>query len=587
MGVRPDVRELLLLGGVHVHVTGSGVLADHHPLVDLLPRPDQQRRALLEVEERVGVRRPGPVGDEDAVRPVRHLAGPGPVALADLMEERRAAGVGEELAAVPDQTADRQHELHPDAAVGVGRQLFKAALSAGQRLLDVADVVGRDVDRDPLVRLVDVAVDVVQEDLRPGDGELEPLAPHLLDEDRELELAPAADLERVAGLGRADLDRDVAEDLAIETRLDLATGDVAAFPTAQRRGVHAEGHPEGGGVDVQPRQRPRIGRIGDRVADRHLRQPGNRDDVARPCLFEVDPVDAVGRLERGHRPGKRHGPTGLDCARGVVGLLADDADPLAEPQGAVPDPADGHPPHVLVRHQVGHEELQRVALVVGRRRRHCDERVEQWPKVCSRRVERAGGGARLGVRVEDRELDLVLVGPQVDEQLVDLVEDLRRTGIRAVDLVQRHHDGQVAGHRLLQHVTCLRERTFGRVDEKQHGVDHQQAPLDLAAEVGVPGRVDDVQPDAVVVDRRLLGEDRDPFLALEVHRVEDAVDDGLVRAERAGLAEHRVDQGGLAVVDVGDDRDVPEVAARGGGGSRRRGRHERRGLYGSMTNGAG
>ena len=44
-----------------------------------------------------------------------------------------------------------------------------------------------------------------------------------------------------------------------------------------------------------------------------------------------------------------------------------------------------------------------------------------------------------------------------------------------------------------------------------------------------------------------------------------AVDDGLVRAERAGLAEHRVDERGLAVVDVGDDRDVAHVVAGAGG----------------------
>ena len=44
--------------------------------------------------------------------------------------------------------------------------------------------------------------------------QLEALAAHLLDEDRQLELAAAADLERLARLGRADLDRDVAEDLA-------------------------------------------------------------------------------------------------------------------------------------------------------------------------------------------------------------------------------------------------------------------------------------------------------------------------------------------------------------------------------------
>ena len=35
----------------------------------------------------------------------------------------------------------------------------------------------------------------------------------------------------------------------------------------------------------------------------------------------------------------------------------------------------------------------------------------------------------------------------------------------------------------------------------------------------------------------------------------------LVGAEGAGLAEHGVDQGGLAVVDVGDDGDVAEIGA--------------------------
>ena len=47
--------------------------------------------------------------------------------------------------------------------------------------------------------------------------------------------------------------------------------------------------------------------------------------------------------------------------------------------------------------------------------------------------------------------------------------------------------------------------------------------------------------------------------------VEDALGDVLVLSERSGLPEHRVDEGRFAVVDVGDDRDVPEVLA---------GRHE-------------
>ena len=154
----------------------------------------------------------------------------------------------------------------------------------------------------------------------------------------------------------------------------------------------------------------------------------------------------------------------------------------------------------------------------------------------------------------------MLVGAEVDEQLVDVVERPRPArASRAIDLVDRDDHRQPARHRLLQDVAGLRQRALGGVHEEQHRVDHQQRPLDLAAEVGVAGRVDDVEADVAVVDRRLLGEDRDALLALEVARIEDPVDDGLVGAEGAGLAEHRVDERGLAVVDVGDDGDIAEV----------------------------
>jgi hypothetical protein len=69
----------------------------------------------------------------------------------------------------------------------------------------------------------------------------------------------------------------------------------------------------------------------------------------------------------------------------------------------------------------------------------------------------------------------------------------------------------------------------------------------------------------VVLHRRVLGEDRDALLTLQVVRVHHAVVERLggMRGEGAGLLEHGVDQCGLAVVDVGDDGDVTNVVARG------------------------
>ena len=109
---------------------------------------------------------------------------------------------------------------------------------------------------------------------------------------------------------------------------------------------------------------------------------------------------------------------------------------------------------------------------------------------------------------------------------------------------------------LAQHVARLRQRPLRGVHEQQRAVDHLERALDLAAEVGVAGRVDDVDLDVAVVHGGVLGQDRDAALALEVVGVEDPLTHLLVRAEDAALPQQGIDQGGLAVVDVGDDGDV-------------------------------
>ena len=169
-----------------------------------------------------------------------------------------------------------------------------------------------------------------------------------------------------------------------------------------------------------------------------------------------------------------------------------------------------------------------------------------------------GRGAELAVGVEHGEVEHVLVGVEVDEEVVDLVEDFLRARVGAVDLVDDDDRGELGFEGLREHVAGLRQRAFGGVDEEHDAVDHLERALDFAAEVGVAGRVDDVDLVVVVVERGVLGEDGDAALALEVVGVHDALGDGFVGAEGAGLAQHGVDERGLAVVDVGDDGDVED-----------------------------
>ena len=206
------------------------------------------------------------------------------------------------------------------------------------------------------------------------------------------------------------------------------------------------------------------------------------------------------------------------------------------------------------------------------------------------RVEQRGQIARLGVRVardvaeaaravQDLELQVVLLGGQGKEEIVDFGFDFHRPGIGPVDLVDEHDRPFAALERLLQDEARLGQRAFGGVDEQKHAFDHRKNPFDLRAEVPVARRVHDVDDHVLVADRRVLGEDRDAPLLLELARVHDELVHVLADAERPALLEQRVDERRLAVVDVRHDGDRAPVGAAGGFGVRVAGCHENRGAY--------
>src|SRR4029077_7739502 len=123
-------------------------------------------------------------------------------------------------------------------------------------------------------------------------------------------------------------------------------------------------------------------------------------------------------------------------------------------------------------------------------------------------------------------------------------------------LVHYQYRFQAQGERFARDEARLRHRTFDRVHEEQHAVHHRERTLYFAAEIGVAGRVDDVDVHALVVDGGVLGEDGDPALALEVVRVHELLRDVRRGGERAGGEQQLVDERRFTVIDVGDDREV-------------------------------
>ena len=171
------------------------------------------------------------------------------------------------------------------------------------------------------------------------------------------------------------------------------------------------------------------------------------------------------------------------------------------------------------------------------------------------------GVALFGGAIDEGEIELLIGGVQGHEQFEHLVEDLLGIGVVAVNLVD-DHDGLGAGFKgLAQHEAGLRLRTFGGIHHEQHAVDHVHDTFDFAAEIRVSGSIHNVDVVVLVFERGVLGADGDALFFFKVHRIHQAfhLGFGLVGAERAGLFEQAVHQGGLAVINVRDNSDVADM----------------------------
>ena len=128
-----------------------------------------------------------------------------------------------------------------------------------------------------------------------------------------------------------------------------------------------------------------------------------------------------------------------------------------------------------------------------------------------------------------------------------------------VHLIDQNDRPETQLEHLAEHELCLRHGPFGGIDQQHDAVDHAEDALDLAAEIGVARRVDDVDAHAPPNDRGAFGQDGNAPLALQLVRIESPLRDLLVVAESAALPQQAIDQRRLAMIDMGDDRDVAQL----------------------------
>ena len=539
------VGELLGLADVDVQVALTGVLADDHAAVDFLARLDKEAAAVQELVHRIRNGLTRLQGDEGTVGAHLDIALVRLIILEAVRDNRLALAGGEEVGAKAHETAGRDLELQ-QRPVTARFHPYESGLAARGDLDRGAHELLGNLDGEFLDRLAALAADGLVQHLGLADLQLEALTAHRFDEHRQMEDAAAVDHEGIGIQARLDAEGEVLFQFLLQAFLDVAGGHELAVLAEERGVVDHEEHRHGRLVDGDRGEGFRILDVGDGVADLESLDAHERTDVTALDLVDIGLAQAL----------EHHDLLDLGLLHDVVALAQGDRH--AGLQAAAGDAADGDTAHVRGVLQRRHEHLGR-PLDDGRSGNLLQDRVQEGGDVIGGILPVGGHPALLRGTVDGLEIELVLGGAQVEHEFENLLLHLVRAAVGLVHLVD-DDDGLLAHvQRLVQHEARLGHATFERVDQKEDAVRHVQHALHLAAEIAVAGSVDDIDFHAFVRDGHILRENGDAAFALQVVAVQDEVPQVLGPAHEIGLVDHPVHERRLAVVDVGDDGDIPDV----------------------------
>ena len=271
-------------------------------------------------------------------------------------------------------------------------------------------------------------------------------------------------------------------------------------------------------------------------------------DVAHGGLLGGYALEAVKGIQAGES--KRLGY--------LLGIIVGFDDGHALREGAAADAANADAAHIIIVIDGGDQHLRRAFQIALGRGDIFQNRVKQRAQVLAGLAQIQRGGAQTGAGIDDGTVQRGFIRAQLDEQIQHLVHHFVAACIRTIHLVDYHDDRQLQCQRLFQHEAGLGHGPFKAVHQQQHAVHHFEHALHFAAEIGMAGGVDDVDLGGLVMHGRVLGQNGNAALTLDIAGVHDTLGHLLVFTENAALLEHFIHQGSLAVVNVGDDGDVAE-----------------------------
>ena len=161
-----------------------------------------------------------------------------------------------------------------------------------------------------------------------------------------------------------------------------------------------------------------------------------------------------------------------------------------------------------------------------------------------------------GSGINNREIQLVIISIQLHKELQDLIVNIINALVWAVNLVDNNDRLQLLLKSLSQNVLGLRHRTLKGIYQQQNTINHVQYTLNLAAEISMARGINNIYLGALIHDSSILGKNSNTALTLQIARVHNALCYLLVGAENMALLQHSINQGSLAMVDMGNNSNI-------------------------------
>ena len=239
-----------------------------------------------------------------------------------------------------------------------------------------------------------------------------------------MQLAAAGYLKRISGIRLFHAHSNVRFDLLKQAVAQVAGGDIFALAARKRGIVDHEHHRNGRLVDLDERQRLHVLRVAGGLTDVEVCHAGNGHDVAELCALCVHALEALKLVEL------RNARVAL-----FVACAAADGNGLADLYGAALHTADTDTTDVLIIVNVGEQHLRRAVKVTLRRRNIVYNGFKQRLHVRALFVRLVHGVAVTCGSVDHREIELVFVCTELNEEVKHFVHDFKRTCARTVDLI--------------------------------------------------------------------------------------------------------------------------------------------------------